>query len=164
MQIIPQKIIPEQYVCDICGRISTNKNQIIECESRGRPTSLVQEGDVIWFKDCEETPIYHNYINDKSPQIGIRENYQSYMSYLCSEERQIYKHITTSYLVGSKLNEWIVGKIEIIRHDIKYYMVTKLGGGNFSYSHDNYFNLEWEYPVIESNDIMLKILNLYNKR
>lgn len=158
------EIIPEQYVCDICGRISTNKNQIIECESKGRPIPLVQEGDIIYFKDCQETPIYHNYINDKSPQIGIVGNYQSYMSYLYVEECDLYKHINISYLVGSKLKEWIVAKLEIIGHDIKYYLVTKSGGGNFSYSLYHYFNPEWVYPVIESNDMMLKILNLYNKQ
>lgn len=158
------EIIPEQYMCDICGRISTNKNQIIECESRGRSTPLVHEGDIIYFKDCQETPIYHYYINDKSPQIGIKGNYQSYMNYLYCEERQLYEHINRSYMVGCDLREWAIGKIEIVKHGIKYYLVTKLKCGNFSYRNYHYFGREWVYPVIESNDMMLKILNLYNKR
>lgn len=161
--IIPQKIVPEEYVCEVCGRTSKDKSEIIKCESKGIPIPLVKEGDIIHFKDCIDTPLYYEYIENRTPQIGTRNNYGNYMDYLYKENYQLYKHISTSYLVGSELMEWVVARIEIYGHKIKYYLVTK-SGGNFSYSHDSYFEPEWMYPVIESNDMMLKILNLYNKR
>lgn len=155
------EIIPEQYVCDICGRISTNKNQIIECENRGKPVPLVREGDIIYFKDCQETPIYYKYVNDKN---SVMINYPNYMSYFYEEDYDLYRHISKSYLVGHVLRAWFIYKIEIIGHGVNYYLGTQSTGGSFTYGYNNYFDPEWVYPVIESNEMMLKILNLYNKR
>lgn len=154
------EIIPEQYICDICGRISTNKNQIVECESRGEPVPLVREGDIIYFKDCQETPIYHNYIHDKTPSSGMKKDYASHMDYLYHEEHELYRHITMSYLIGSDLREWIVSGIKINGHRIEYHLVTKPGRNRLIYGSPLSYEI---YPVIKSNEEMLKILDLYNK-
>lgn len=51
------------YKCEICGRESANIEEIRECENIGIPKPIVSEGDIIYFKDCKDTPLYYEIFN-----------------------------------------------------------------------------------------------------
>ena len=52
-----RSILKTLYMCEICGRQSEDKEEIEKCENVGVPVPLVKVGDLIFFKDCKETPI-----------------------------------------------------------------------------------------------------------
>ena len=47
------------YECEICHTQNEDMEYILKCESKGVPRQLVNVGDIVFFKDCEETPIMY---------------------------------------------------------------------------------------------------------
>ena len=138
------------YKCEICGATSTNKEAVIKCENKGAPIPLVKEGDIIYFKDCEETPVLHNSLPNGS-----------YLRYKLTDI------ITKMEWFIGKLYKYRVLKIEIIGHDIKYILGPipddDENFANFTYIDLNTTYKSYTYPTIEGNELMQKVLDLYNK-
>ncbi len=42
---------------------SDNIEEIKKCESRGLPNAIVSIGDIIFFKDCKDIPLYYGIVN-----------------------------------------------------------------------------------------------------
>lgn len=147
MRIIKQSTI---YECDICGARSENKKWIEECEKKGRPIPLVNVGDVVYFKDCEETPIlfgeekkapHNTHLFDKNI-VGktMRLARQLFLNQLCKYE---------------------VAEIKICGHKIEYFL-KGIKGESVHFTAGFEFEYVWHYPTIYGNDFMEKVLREYN--
>lgn len=136
------------YQCEICGAKSKYKNAILRCENKGVPTPLVKEGDIIYLKDCKETPVL--YVEHPSSPI----------TYPIGKLHEL-KEEMRQFFIG-KLYKYKVSKIKIIGHDIKYILmpIEDEYAANFSYTD---YAITYTYPTIEGNELMQKVLDLYNK-
>ena len=47
------------YKCEICGHLYRDIEEAQKCEARGYSEELVKVGDIIYFKDCKDTPILY---------------------------------------------------------------------------------------------------------
>ncbi|MCE5220175.1 MAG: hypothetical protein LLF98_02610 [Clostridium sp.] len=136
------------YKCEICGYEDTNIEKVKECEAQGKPKILVNISDKIKFKDCDETPIAKEILNYDSFR---------YMGMNYSDRRNWDK----CYIYGQELKEYTVIDIFCNGHSIEYY----LGGENSSaFQWGTHFNRYQDnyYPKIIGNELMKKILDLYN--
>lgn len=91
------------YKCEICGRESANIEEIIECENIGVLKPIVNEGDIIYFKDCKDTPLYYGILNS-----AIYKPKDFLEVYQCAS------------IFFDKLVPYKVPKIIIDGHDISY--------------------------------------------
>lgn len=134
------------YKCEICGRQSENKNEIEKCENIGVPVPLVNVGDIIYFKDCKETPILYG-----KEELLMK---LSYDSIICQSMKK-------ARLFLNQLLRYEVGDIIIDGHNIEYRLKGIKGESvNFSASDD--FVYFWRYPVIYDNDFLKDVLEQYN--
>ncbi len=141
-----RSILKTLYMCEICGRQSEDKEEIEKCENVGVPVPLVKVGDLIFFKDCKETPILFE--NEKI----LTE---------ISNESSIYAAIRKARIFLNQLLKYKVQDIIVDGHEIEYRLQGIKGESvNFSASDD--FKSFWRYPVIYGNDFMQKILDKYN--
>lgn len=149
MQTINSKTL---YKCEICGEISEDKEKIEKCESKGKPKILVNIGDVIYFKDCKETPLlYEKEVNNPISSIFGMPTY-------------IQDVIDRARVFFNVLNPYKVKDIQIKGHDISYILEGIDGKSvdwtSIDYSSGNTFH----YPEIHGNKFMLEILDKYNKK
>jgi len=134
------------YKCEICGRLSDNIKEIEECENKGIPTPIVNEGDIIYFKDCEDTPLY----------FGILKS-------ILNNSEDFFKVYQKASIFFNNLLPYEVSKIIIDGHDILYRLKgikgksTSFYSGSIDYEHGYY------YPEIHNNELMNEILEKYNK-
>lgn len=140
------------YICEICGNWDTDKNKIIECEKRGIPIPLVEVGDIIYFNDCEQTPVFYGKI-DRMLDMDI--------DYEFTREGQA---IRKSEFFMNQIQKFEVLDIKIKGHNIEYRL-----GGDEEYGY-NFVSLDLTsgkilaYPTIHGNDLMQKVLDLYNRK
>jgi len=132
------------YKCEICGTESIHKKDIEYCESKGTPKQLVKVGDRIKFKDCKESSIAKKYLDEYIPYYDSKEIYDFYRR---------------CYISGEILKEYEVVKIEDLGHRLIYYLGEN-GASTWMFTSDfvNYNT----YPTIDDNNLMQKILDLYN--
>lgn len=134
------------YECKICGRQSEDKNEIEKCENIGVPVPLVSVGDIIYFKDCKETPILYG-----------KEELLTKLSF----DSNIYQSMKKARLFLNLLLRYEVSDVIINGHNIEY-RLNGLKGESGSFSASDDFVYFWRYPVIYSNDFMQDILDQYN--
>lgn len=126
------------YKCEICGEISENKSVIEACEKKGKPIPLVNVGDVIYFKDCEETPVLY----------GRKEIF---------EDDCISKTMRIASIMLNRLCKYKVRYIKIHGHEIEY-ILGEIKGESVEWNACNDFEHWWHYPSIYGNDLMRKVL------
>lgn len=134
------------YMCKICGRQSEDKNEIEKCESVGVPVSLVNIGDIIYFKDCKETPILFG--NEKL----LTE---------ISNTGSIYYTMRKARIFLNQLLKYKVQNIIVDGHEIEY-RLQGIEGESVNFSASDDLKTFWRYPVVYGNDLMQEILDKYN--
>ena len=149
MKIINPKTL---YRCEICGATSEDKEKIEQCEKKGKPEPLVNEGDIIYFKDCKETPLLYGKETDDPFDFyfGLPDYVQ--------------KVINRARIFFNVLNPYRVKRVEIKGHNISYILEGIEGKSvdwtSIDYGSGNTFH----YPEIDGNELMGKILEKYNKK
>ena len=133
------------YKCEICGRESINKDDIIECESVGYENQLLNIGDEI--------------ILDKNVQKEILHRDFQYSDTLNSIEMSTYNEIKRA--IECCDNIFIIKNIIKDGHIIKYELSFKTFGGNIKMS--TRYNNIYTFPIISGNDELNKILKLNKK-
>lgn len=133
------------YKCEICGRESINIDEIEECENKGIPTPIVSEGDIIYFKDCEDTPLYYGILNS-----------------LLNKSKDFLEVYQKASIFFNKLVPYEVSKIIIDGHDILYRLKGIEGKSKSFYSGSIDFEHGYYYPEIYGNEFMNEILKNYN--
>lgn len=139
-------ILKTMYMCKICGRQSEDKNEIEKCESVGVPVSLVNIGDIIYFKDCKETPILFG--NEKL----LTE---------ISNTGSIYYTMRKARIFLNQLLKYKVQNIIVDGHEIEY-RLQGIEGESVNFSASDDLKTFWRYPVVYGNDLMQEILDKYN--
>lgn len=139
MQTINPKTL---YRCEICGAISEDKEKIEQCEKKGKPEPLVNKGDVIYFKDCKETPLLY----------GRNEMYLPKRVITVIDRARIFFNI---------LNPYKVKDIIIDGHHIEY-VLSGTKGKSADWSATDNFEQWYHYPTIYGNKFMKEILDKYN--
>ena len=137
------------YQCEICGTISENKSLIEACEKKEPPIALVSIGDIVYFKDCAETPV------------------------LWGEEKSVYSHLFADDCIGrtmrqariflNQLCKYKVKDIKVHGHDVEY-ILGGIKGESQEWNASNDFEYWWHYPSIYGNDLMRKVLKRYNSK
>lgn len=149
MQIINPKT---QYRCEICGAISEDKEKIEQCEKKGKPEILVNEGDIIYFKDCKETPLLYG--REVENYFGLYVELPDYIQHVVDRARVFF----------NVLNPYKVKKVKREGHNISYVLEGIDGKSadwtSVDYSSGNTFH----YPEIHGNEFMTQILEKYNKK
>lgn len=135
------------YKCEICGRLSDNIKEIEECENKGIPTPIVNEGDIIYFKDCEDTSLYFGILK------SILNNSEDFL--------EVYQKASIFF---NKLLPYEVSKIIIDGHDILYRLKGIKGESASFYSGSIDYEHGYYYPEIHNNELMNEILEKYNKK
>ena len=140
------------YKCEICGRLYRDIEEAQKCEARGYSEELVKVGDIIYFKDCKDTPILYSKLYEYLDK-GIRP--PKYIEYA-------YDHASINFNI---LQPFEVYKIVYKGHDIYYYLI-KIPGKSYSFyfNYIDYTNAERDYwyPEIKGNEFMQKIIDKYN--
>lgn len=139
-------ILKTLYICEICGRQSEDKKEIKKCESVGVPISLVNIGDIIYFKDCKETPILFG--NEKL----LTE---------ISNTGSIYYTMRKARIFLNQLLKYKVQNIIVDGHEIEY-RLQGIEGESVNFSASDDLKTFWRYPVVYGNDLMQEILDKYN--
>lgn len=135
------------YKCEICGMESDNIEEIKKCESRGLPNAIVSIGDIIFFKDCKDTPLYY-WIANK-------------VLYSSKDFSEVYQRATVFF---NELLPYEVSEIIINGHDISYRLKGVKGKSKNFYSGSIDYEHGYYYPEIYGNEIMTEILEKYNKK
>lgn len=133
------------YKCEICGRESTNIEEIRECENIGIPKPIVSEGDIIYFKDCKDTPLYYEIFNS--------------VLYKSEDFFKVYQQASIFF---NQLVPYEVSKIIIDGHNISYRLKGIEGKSKSFYSGSIDFEHGYYYPEIHGNEFMNEILGNYN--
>jgi len=111
--------------------------------------SLVKIGDKIKFKDCEETSIVKN----KFKSLANWEKYN-----INGIENAYFNALNTCYIYGECILEYEVINIEFYNNNYIYY----LGKDNYPLITVDFGDGKLLYPTIFGNELMRKILDLYN--
>lgn len=135
------------YQCETCGRTSENKSDIEKCETKGIPKPLVNIGDTIYFKDCEETPVLFGEGKDPFSKLYSDDIIGVTMREACTCLNQLCEYKVINIIIEGHNVEYILGSSE------KYHSYDACVGG-----------YHWHYPKIYGNKLMKKILNKYNKK
>lgn len=149
MQIINTKTL---YRCEICGATSENKEMIEQCEKKGKPQPIVNEGDIIYFKDCKETPLLYG------------KEVDGYFSFNFRLPKYIQDVVDRARVFFNVLSPYRVKKVEIKGHNISYILGGIKGKSADWTSVDYGSGNTFHYPTIDDNELMQKILEKYNKK
>lgn len=140
------------YKCEVCGQIYENKKMAEECEKKEKPILLVNIGDIIYFKDCEKTPVL----------FGEEKKLPCY-SYLFDDNcigREMRKARSICLDV---LYKYEVSGIKIYGHNVEY-ILRGIKGESTCFNASIDFEHFWHYPSIFGNDLMRKVLKEYNSQ
>lgn len=139
------------YQCEICGYISEDEENVKKCENCGVPIPLANEGDIIYFSDCEETPILYDLYDDKFFSIAFVGN-------------DFYSLKTKAYNLArfefNTLKKYKVEEISVIGHDISY-KLSMIEGESHQIVIYNKCGTYY-YPIIKGNNLMKKNIEKYN--
>ena len=131
------------YKCEICGNTSETKSKIQKCEKQGIPRPLLNIGDTIYFKDCEETPVV----------FGMEKDFFSDL-YDSDIIGMAIRKVHSTLL--NNIYEYKIRDIKIDGHSIKYILEGPTD------CTANVGSRIWHYPTIHGNTLMRKIISNYN--
>lgn len=148
--------IIRKYICPICKREYYSEDKARECLNKGTPEFLVQVGDKINFIDCKDTPVlYGQKFTDNEINLFTNKDYK----YVSSDILSIINKIRDGGYIGI-LKTYEVVKTEVDNHIPVYYLGTN---GCIEWSVRSFSNdCKFAYPIIIGNELMQKILDLYN--
>ena len=131
------------YKCEICGKESTNKDEIVKCENKGCEKPLFNIGD--------EIILSKNALNE----ILCRDF--KYLDKIDAFKENVYKNIKLAILCCN--NVFIIKNIMQDGHIIKYELSFKEYGNNIKMFTDYVYI----FPMIYGNDELNKFLQLNQK-
>jgi hypothetical protein len=137
------------YRCEICNKVYNTEDDANHCEAKGIEIPCINVGDVIYFKDCEETPVAYEKYHDIDNRMG------DYVLDSDSFWKDIYYH---NY---DQIIKYTISKIEQDGHRLLYILKGK-GNHKLFWREDKKPDIN--YPTLDKTQIITIQNASYNRK